>query len=93
MSPCQASVDSDDKPLSPFPDEGRRSKQRSYRAMVPDSVSRPQLPGTAIAEQQQKQNNYGAKPKRSLDYIIKSGLAGGLAGCAVSPTSSLKIQK
>ncbi|CAL5868639.1 uncharacterized protein PFLUO_LOCUS2866 [Penicillium psychrofluorescens] len=63
--------------------------------MVPDSVSRPQLPGVAIAEQQPKQNNYGAKPKRSLDYIIKSGLAGGLAGCAaksvVAPLDRVKI--
>lgn len=24
--------------------------------------------------------------KRSLDYVLRSGLAGGLAGCAVSPS-------
>ncbi len=26
------------------------------------------------------------KDKRSMDYILRSGLAGGLAGCAVCPT-------
>lgn len=41
---------------------------------------------TAIAESTaEPQTNYEpAAKKRSLDYIVKSGMAGGLAGCAVS---------
>lgn len=33
------------------------------------------------------QQSGGNKPaqKRSVDYLLRSGLAGGLAGCAVSP--------
>lgn len=34
----------------------------------------------------------GIKPvdKRSLDYVLRSGLAGGLAGCAVSTSPTLR---
>ena len=27
--------------------------------------------------------------KRSLDYIVRTGVAGGLAGCAVRPTTAI----
>lgn len=29
------------------------------------------------------------KKKQSLDYVLRTGLAGGIAGCAVRPNSSL----
>jgi solute carrier family 25 protein 16 len=31
--------------------------------------------------------------KRSLDYVLRSGLAGGLAGCAVGSPSILEIDR
>ena len=40
-----------------------------------------QIVTTTSAE---KHKNGGAVKKQSLDYVLRSGLAGGLAGCAVS---------
>lgn len=38
---------------------------------------------TSMEEQKNGEANKAVK-KRSLDYVLRSGLAGGLAGCAVS---------
>lgn len=40
-------------------------------------------PGTGVEEQKNAGVNRKVKT-RSLDYVLRSGLAGGLAGCAVS---------
>ena len=46
--------------------------------------ARSKMPAQALGQTQPtKQSN-----KRSWDYILKTGAAGGLAGCAVSPNGS-----
>jgi hypothetical protein len=68
---------------SPPPPQMEASKEPSHG--LPDRSPQPKgLPtdGNAIA----KKDLTGRKhelDKRSLDYVLRSGLAGGLAGCAV----------
>lgn len=50
---------------------------------IPDSAGELKLPSTESVAEPQKSYEPAAQ-KRSFEYIIKSGLAGGLAGCAVS---------
>lgn len=52
-------------------------------SLVPPSSKDGDGTGHAVKDQQQQTRIRGSD-SRSLDYILKSGLAGGLAGCAVS---------
>lgn len=56
---------------------------RSSPGPIPGGAGGQIAHGTSVEEQK----NGGANKKvktRSLDYVLRSGLAGGLAGCAVS---------
>lgn len=48
----------------------------------PDAASRQPLSGGTIAPRESR--SWKSRNKQSLDYVLRTGLAGGLAGCAVS---------
>jgi hypothetical protein len=65
------------------------SKEQAHRSLdePPQSESLPTDGGVAVAVKDVAGRKHELD-KRSLDYVLRSGLAGGLAGCAVWPTSS-----
>jgi hypothetical protein len=72
---------------------------RGHRRLLEEDAPRAPTPSklfnaddAAVALQAGDFNEKEPIDKRSLDYILRSGLAGGLAGCAVgvSRSSSLK---
>lgn len=64
-------------PRSAVADDTRATAQVTSRTAATDSEPAPQVKRDARGDA--KQVN-----KRSVDYVLRSGLAGGLAGCAVS---------
>jgi hypothetical protein len=64
------------------------SKQPSHRLLDEPPPSKP-IPGEEAAiTGKGVSGSTHELDKRSLDYILRSGLAGGLAGCAVGCHSS-----
>jgi hypothetical protein len=63
---------------------GRKVAPMMTKQHPSQSDAQNQTPSTTEYAAQPQTSYELASKKRSFDYILKSGLAGGLAGCAVS---------
>ena len=81
---------------SPRPSEmedATRGSQRLLKEPIPQSSKTTAFHADDAAIAIHGSGGEKAKlDKRSLDYVLRSGLAGGLAGCAVRPTITLAFE-
>jgi len=83
------------QPSQPSKMESRGSS-RLLEEPLPPSSTKQGLFSTgdpAVTTQTPPTSERKRVDKRSLDYILRSGLAGGLAGCAVSGTATCMIRR
>lgn len=74
------------QPSQPSKMEGHGSSRLLEEPLPPSSSRQSLFPSgdAAVTTQPPPPRERKQVDKRSLDYILRSGLAGGLAGCAVS---------
>ncbi|MCJ1426433.1 hypothetical protein MMC29_004336, partial [Sticta canariensis] len=81
------------RPLQPQPRLGTDLALASQEQRKEKTVSYPENDGQTIASKRAGSRN--KRNKQSLDYVLRTGLAGGLAGCAaktvVGPLDRVKI--
>ena len=70
------------RPLQPQQRPGIDLALASQEQRREKTVSSPENDGQTIASKRAESQN--KRNKQSLDYVLRTGLAGGLAGCAVS---------